>query len=247
MSPRTDADLRRTAAYYDRTAVDYDGQVDGSESNRSLRAAFRARVSALAGPGGTILDFGCGTGIDAAWYVGHGHRVIAYDISVGMLDVLRARCAAALASGRVITVSGGLDDLVRALASLAPIDAIAANFAVLNHFADLRPLFGALAPQLRPGGALAASLLTPLYRSDLRRPGWWRLVALSMLTGRVTNRGMVTVHRYFVRAIRRMARGSFDLAEVAWMDADGRWSSAQRGWRDARGEEFYFVVLRRPT
>jgi ubiquinone/menaquinone biosynthesis C-methylase UbiE len=54
-------------------------------------------VSALVGTGGTILDFGCGTGTDAAWYAERGHRVVAYDVSSGMVEVLREQLAEAIA------------------------------------------------------------------------------------------------------------------------------------------------------
>src|SRR5215207_6000620 len=94
-----------TVAFYDRAACGFDQQVVGLACNRTTRDAFRVRVSDLAGSGATILDFGCGTGIDAAWYASRGYRVIAYDVSAGMVDVLRSRCADAIALGRILPSS----------------------------------------------------------------------------------------------------------------------------------------------
>src|SRR6188508_1226527 len=99
MSRKDQAEIRRTGEHYDRIAGQYDDQVDGIPLNRAMREAFRQRVAVLVQPGGTILDFGCGTGIDAAWYAARGYRVIAYDISPAMVDVLRARCEDDIAQG----------------------------------------------------------------------------------------------------------------------------------------------------
>ena len=234
-----------TVAFYDRTAADYDRQVDGHAENRSIRAAFRTRVSELAGSSATILDFGCGTGTDAAWYAEQGHRVIAYDVSPGMMDVLRERCAEAIARGRVVPVVGDLRTLDGALRSVAPIDAVAANFAALNHLADLEPVLSLLAPHLRPGGVIVASLLNPLQRTDARRRWWLKRMWINLWRDTVTVRGMVTTYRHQMRTLRRMARRWFTVAELAHADGDGRWSTSRLGWRALRRLEFRFVVLRR--
>lgn len=234
-----------TAAYYDRTAADYDRQVDGIAANRAMRAAFRSRVSELAGLSATILDFGCGTGTDAAWFADQGHRVVAYDVSPGMVDLLRERCAEEIARGRVVPVVGDLRTLDEALRPLAPIDAIAANFAVLNHLADLEPVLALLAPQLRSRGVVVASLLNPLQRTDARRRWWFKRMWINLWRGTVTVGGMVTTYRHHVRTVRRMARRWFTLYEIAHVDSAERWSTRRLGWRDLRRREFRFIVLQK--
>jgi len=239
-----DADALRTSAYYDRIARAYDDQVDGIAINRTMRDAFRARVSALAGPTGRVLDFGCGTGTDAEWYAAQGHQVIAYDISPGMVDVLRTRCAGAIAEGRIVPLVGGPSDFARAMQDVAPLDVIAANFGVLNHVEDLRPLLAHLASHLLPGGALVASLLNPLYKEQMRWRGWWRTQVAGQWRGGVTLRGDVTTHRPYLHTLRRMAGPPLALVEVGHVDEDGRWSSASIPWRRQLQEQFHFVVLR---
>jgi SAM-dependent methyltransferase len=238
-------DVRRTSAYYDRTASEYDRQVEGLAVNRTIRDAFRSRVSELAGPAGTIVDFGCGTGTDAAWYAAHGHRVVAYDISAGMVNVLRSVHADAVASGQIVPVAGGLDDLERVLRPLAPVDVIAANFAVLNHVRDLEPLFRVLSSHLQPGGSLVASLLNPTLLADMRQRWWWTGALQSLRSGTIAFHGDVTTYRHYVSTVRRAARPHLALMEVGHADAEGRWSSGRVGWREAMKQPFVFVVLRK--
>lgn len=234
-----------TTAHYDQIATDYDRQVDGLAVNRAMREAFRARVADIAGQSGTILDFGCGTGTDAAWYAARGHRVVAYDVSAGMVDVLRARCSSEIARGSVIPIVGDLEALEDALRRHAPIDAVAANFAALNHVPDLEPVFGVLAPHLRAGGVLVASLLNPLQRTDVRRRWWFKRMWINLWRDTVVVRGEVVTYRHQVRALRRMARRWFTIEEIAHVDDTGRWSTARSSWRDLRRREFRFFVLRK--
>lgn len=242
---QVNGDERRTAAYYDRIAPSYDAQVDGDSRNRAMRDAFRTRASTLARMGGTILDFGCGTGNDAAWYAARGHRVVAYDVSPGMVDELRARSARDVAHGRIVPVAGTLGDLAAVLAANAPVAAIAANFAVLNHFADLAPILRFLGTHLRADGAIVASLLNPVREGDMRQSWWWRGLPSSLSSGAITFRGDVTTHRHFVKTIRRAAEPELVVAEVAHVDAAGKWSIEPLGWRSAMQEPFLFVVLRK--
>jgi 2-polyprenyl-3-methyl-5-hydroxy-6-metoxy-1,4-benzoquinol methylase len=243
--PPPEADLVRTSAYYDRIAREYDGQVDGLAINRAQRDAFRTRVAALAGSGGRILDFGCGTGTDAEWYAAKGHEVVAHDISAGMVEVLRSRCADAIARGRITALVGRLSDLDRVLRGGPPLDVIAANFGVLNHFDDLQQVLALLASHLRPGGALVASVLNPLYKGPARWRSWLKTQATSRWKGGVTLRGEVTTYRPYLRTLRRMARPALALVEVGHVDERGRWSAEPIRFRPVLDEQFRFVVLKR--
>jgi SAM-dependent methyltransferase len=88
-------DPRRSAAYYDRLAPEYDHQLS-RPGDVWVRGAFQEFVRARLPLGARLLDFGCGTGIDAAWYAAQGHRVLAFDNSEGMIARLRETCAAAI-------------------------------------------------------------------------------------------------------------------------------------------------------
>lgn len=226
-----------TARFYDEVAAGYDAQVDGRTDSAGVRLSFCERVTAVAGPGGLILDFGCGTGTDAAWYVARGHRVMAYDVSPGMVDVLRERCKDEIQSGHITPAAGLLDAMVHVLEGSGPVSAIAANFAVLNHVHELKPLLHLLASHLAPQGALVASFLNPFYRRDMLRAWWWRSALRSAWKGAIRMEGNVTTYRHFVGAIRKAAEPDFVLEEVR--AASG---SALLGTLDS---SFLFVVLRR--
>jgi SAM-dependent methyltransferase len=239
------SELARTSSYYDRVAERYDDQVDGLPGNRALRETFRQRVATLAGPGGTILDFGCGTGTDAAWYAERGHHVLAYDISAGMVDVLRARCAAEIADGRITPIAGSTWDLAAALERCPPMSAISANFAVLNHVDHLGPLFDLFCFHLLPQGSVVASLLNPWYRGDMRRRWWWTGLARSPWTGAITAHGEVTTHRHFARTVRRLGRPGLALAELARCGATGWVPFGRMGALGTTADVFYYMTLRR--
>ncbi|WP_165917606.1 class I SAM-dependent methyltransferase [Roseateles saccharophilus] len=226
-----------TARFYDAVAARYDAQVDRRTDNLQVRLSFCERVASIAGPGGLILDFGCGTGIDAAWYAARGHRVVAYDISPAMVDVLRERCKSEIESGRVTPTAGPLAAMTNALEEAGQVAAIAANFAVLNHVRELKPLLQILASHLASGGALVACVLNPFYRRDMLQAWWWRNALRSFGKGAIQMSSNVTTYRHFVGAMRRAAGPEFVLEDVC---AAG--GSKLLGTLDSN---FLFVVLRR--
>jgi SAM-dependent methyltransferase len=238
-------ELDVTSRFYDAAAARYDAAVDRSSNNMRLRDAFRGRVSSLAGRSGTILDFGCGTGTDAACYAAQGHPVVAYDISDGMIEALRTRCTTEISDGAITAVAGSLSKLVEALARVGPVTVIAANFAVLNHVRDIRSLLEALAPDLAENGAVVASLLNPFYRRDMVRSWWWRAAPDALRSGAIRFHGDVTTYRHFRRSV-STASPRFALTE--WCGASRAAESHTGTIRPARAmldENFIFTVLRK--
>lgn len=109
-------------------------------SNVSVFAEFRV--------GDTVLDLGCGAGLDslvASWRVGDAGKVIGVDFSRSMLDRARAagpcRVAFVLADGERLPLRNRSIDV-----------------ALVNGIFNLNParaaIFGELARILRPGGAV---------------------------------------------------------------------------------------------
>jgi arsenite methyltransferase len=120
--------------------------------------------------GATVLDLGCGAGLDtliAARRTGEKGKVIAIDFS----EVMLARACRALAEARVTNVETHLADAENLPAGNESVDV-----AIVNGIFNLNPsrerIFSELARVVRPGGAVfAAELvltapLTPEERSN---------------------------------------------------------------------------------
>lgn len=95
------------------------------------RDAFRQLVVDTVGSG-VLLDFGCGTGTDAAWYAQHGFRVLAYDNSQGMVEQAERNHAKLIENGKLTVYCS---DYVTFLEwrPEAPVDVAVSSFAVLSH------------------------------------------------------------------------------------------------------------------
>jgi malonyl-CoA O-methyltransferase len=143
------------AAAYDLWAPTYDTVANAT---RDLDAqVFRAQPFAFANT--RVIEIGCGTGKNTAWLVASGARVTAMDFAAEML--VRARARVTAEAVRFVE-----HDVVQPW----PVDAGSADFVtchlVLEHVADLRPVFAHAARALRPGGTLYVSEFHP-YRQLL--------------------------------------------------------------------------------
>jgi arsenite methyltransferase len=106
-------------------------------------------VFAVIPAGATVLDLGCGAGLDsliAARRVGQGGRVIGIDFSDSMLA--RARQAAAVLGVHATFCRGDAEQL--------PLESASVDVALVNGIFNLNParaqIFGELARVVRPGG-----------------------------------------------------------------------------------------------
>src|SRR5439155_2831205 len=160
---RTTSNAIRSATYFDRIAEQYDTHLNAFGGDRWARAAFLQLVTEHIRPGATLLDFGCGTGMDALWYAEQGYRVIACDNSEGMLGQLRRRCAQEIKQGRVTPVLADEIGLAAALDGQSRPDAVVANFAVLDVIEDKAALFSRFAEVLTSDGIVIVSLFNPFF------------------------------------------------------------------------------------
>ena len=130
-------------------------------------------VTGCVSPGSTLLDFGCGTGIDAFQYAQKGYRVLAYDNSPGMVAQLERRCKAGIASGEITAWSEDYPSFLMHFPQSPAPSAAVANFAVLNSIRELTPLFDIFARHLAPPGWIVVSILNPIHWQRLKTPRWW--------------------------------------------------------------------------
>jgi SAM-dependent methyltransferase len=172
----------RSRDYYDRISGDYDRLLDTAET-RAMRQCFWQRAEALLPPAARILDFGAGTGIDAQHFADLGHRVVAYDLSRGMIEILERRCEAHLAAGTILPLAGTLAETRDSIMHQAPYDAVICNLAVFSlmpKIDDTLRLFGAA---VRPGGFALICIQNPWFRAEMRHRGFWRALLRMPLVG----------------------------------------------------------------
>ena len=128
-----------------------------------------------------------------------------------MLAVLKRRCAAHVAAGRIELVQGSPAEARGPLFERAPFDAVICNFAVFSMIPrpqDLLRLFGAL---LRPGGAALICIQNPWNIGETRTRSFWRALLAKPLTGAIRYRSAQSgfSYRHMPGAIRRAARPEF--------------------------------------
>ena len=158
------------------TGVEYVKQITAMESDRRTRAAFQTLVLSIVRPGGTLFDFGAGTGMDARFYAEHGLTVAAYDVDPNMCEFFSEYCRELIEAGRVTFDCGGYREFLArdGRDGGRGVDLVTSNFAPLNLIADLRELFVKFDALTGPGGKVLVSVLNPYYVGDMKYGWWWR-------------------------------------------------------------------------
>lgn len=229
------SDADKNARFHDQIAPKYDMLMARHTGNAWVRGAFRQLVRETVPTGAHILDFGCGTGTDSLWYAQHNYRVLAYDNSAAMVEELRRKCAAEIAADRVRPFSTDYAPFPNALRSHPELDAVASDFAVLNHIQVLPPLFEVFARQMTPSGVVVASVLNPFFWQDIIHSQWWRPCLRGLRTGYVSCVGdYVSHYRHLVSRIARAARPHFRLIRQASVGAFLRYDIGEHIWGEPR-------------
>jgi len=131
------------AAPFDRHAVGYD-DVAESALGTELRRRVRSVTAPYLDPEKSVIDLGCGSGLDSQWLASQVRQVQSFDASGDMVKLTQARCAA----HPNVTVTQADVSTVR---FSSPADVVIANFGVVNCMTD-----GSIAGQMNravaPGG-----------------------------------------------------------------------------------------------
>ena len=172
--------INEYAAAFDQASASYDEDF-GEEA---LAAHYRQMVYRIADRflprGGHILDLGCGTGLDAVRFAGMGTRVLAADVSSGMLARARRRRETSphenlIQLHRIAENQPLADQLLEA--ADGPLDGALLNFGVINCYVDLQPLVDALGRVLPSGGTAVVVAMGPFHPitvAERIRRGEWR-------------------------------------------------------------------------
>jgi SAM-dependent methyltransferase len=163
------------AVPFDSMAADYDRSFTASAIGRHMRAAVWRRLDAACHPGERVLELNCGTGEDALYLGRRGVRVLATDISTGMLDITRAKIERAGLADLVQVERLDISELkienekLKNAAQFSilnsqfsiPFDGVLSNFGGLNCVSDLGGVARGLAALLRPGARALLCVMGP--------------------------------------------------------------------------------------
>jgi ubiquinone/menaquinone biosynthesis C-methylase UbiE len=147
-----DAFKQRDAASYDDSAARYGDHVEVLAAPLVERAAELGRI----GAGNRVLDVGCGTGVlarRAADLVGTTGRVVAIDLSDGMLAEARRRSAATIQAGLLEVERMDAEALALEDSSFGAVVSLCA----VTHFPRIDVALGEMRRVIRPGGRLVVS------------------------------------------------------------------------------------------
>ena len=145
---------------FDAQAGTYDSRFTTTAIGAAMRRAVWARCAVRFAPGSRVLEMNCGTGEDALWLAQRGVRVLATDVSPGMLQVAQEKLAAAPGAALARFQRLAWEDLDTF--DEGPFDGVLSNFGGLNCVADIAGAAGALAAKLRPGAAALLCVMGPV-------------------------------------------------------------------------------------
>lgn len=188
------------------TGEQYHKFILSSQRDRTVRDRFQKMTLDLLADGEDVLDFGAGTGIDAKVFAANGHRTFVYEPSKSMFEYLALHCRDEIANKTVITVTSPL---------ACKVQAVTADFAVLNHFVGHALLFEELSHVVtHQGGFVLASMLNPYYLGDARYD-WWRKNLINLMRrGHYAIPSESQIHRFSPRVLARAAAPYFWLERL---------------------------------
>ena len=209
---------QQNISYYDEIADQYDTLLTQEEANKLVRQQVKDQLL-RAVPAGTVLDFGGGTGLDLGWLTANQYKVIFCEPSPGMREKAILHSRDLLHNDNILFLPNAQTDFTRwdiQRPFSQSVDAILANFGVLNAIPDIGLLFQNLSLVVKPGSHCLAVILDRPFKKMWQ---WHRRNTLSTL---LFHRPFVmyvwhnghrqTVHVHTAKAIQRAATPYFTLS-----------------------------------
>jgi ubiquinone/menaquinone biosynthesis C-methylase UbiE len=148
----------KTAEAFTKQSLVFDKQYSGNVIIQYKRARVREHVLELLPASASILELNCGTGEDALFFAGKGHRVHATDISEGMQEKLKEKILYSSLSENITTELCSFNHLAT-LNHKGPFDMIFSNFGGLNCTAELDKVLLSFHSLLKPGGTVSLVII----------------------------------------------------------------------------------------
>jgi SAM-dependent methyltransferase len=158
--------FNQNMSYYDAIAGQYDKTLNSDHSNELIRLKVASTLTGLL-PEGTVLDFGGGTGQDLPWLIKKGYRIIFCEPSFKMRARAKEWVESSPPGKRVIFLDDENSNFTHwqnKSAFSLKVDAVLANFAVVNCIPDIDGLFKSLSLVTAPG----AHVLFLVLKSSLK-------------------------------------------------------------------------------
>ncbi len=157
---------RQNISYYNEIAAEYDAILNKDAKNAIVRKQVAERFTAAVLKG-SVVDFGGGTGQDIDWLSAHSYKIIFCEPSVAM----RKQAAERNTAAHITFLDDNASDF-RQWSAVFPfkqaVDAVLANFAVINCIPDMALFFEKLALVIKPGGTVIALILDNSFRKRFR-------------------------------------------------------------------------------
>jgi SAM-dependent methyltransferase len=218
---------RQNISYYDKIASDYDLILNQNGNNKLIRDNTASKFKDIV-KGDCVLDFGGGTGLDLYWLDQENYRIIFCEPSKEMRQIAINRQINELPNANIHFLGDGEVDFRNwndEFPFKEKVDAILANFAVVNCIPDIKLFFEKLALAIKPGGIVIALILKNglLRRLQSNLKGTLK----SFFTGYPTgfyidfkgNRQLVYIHTK--KSIRRASAGNFQLLRIEQLQKFG--------------------------
>lgn len=158
-APSIATQLAETADAFDSVAATYDGPQGNNALIQRMRELTWRRFEQTFPSNGTVLDIGCGTGIDALHLARTGRRVIATDWSGDMVERTAARAPLVTGEGSISARHLGVQELLRLADDGVVLDGVYSNFGPLNCDPDPAATATTLARLVRPGGRMVFTVI----------------------------------------------------------------------------------------
>lgn len=205
----------KNISYYDEIAVNYDAILDKDEDNNAIRLKVTAYFAAHVNTG-TVLDFGGGTGKDIEWMVNKGYNIVFCEPSAAMRQIAIEKSKKEFPGAAIDFFRDEHTDFRNWQATIPfkeKVDAVLANFAVMNCIPDIDLFFEKAALAAKPGAEIIMLLLDYGFAKKLQAN--LKGTLLSLLSGNTVsfninyNGQQQTVYTHSVKAIKKAMAGNY--------------------------------------